>query len=131
MLLLSFSMVLPVQTQAAVKINKKNASVNVGKTVQLKISGTKEKAKWSSNKNSVATVTQKGKVTGKKKGTATITAKIESKKYTCKVTVKAAPAIALSSKTKTLSVGQSFDLTLKNTNASVKWSTNNKNIAVK
>lgn len=129
MLLLSFSMVLPVQAQAAVKINKKTASVNVGKTVQLKISGTKKKAKWSSNKNSVATVTQKGKVTGKKKGTATITAKIGSKKYTCKITVKATPEITLSCKTKTLTAGQSFDLTLKNTKSSVKWSTNNKNVA--
>lgn len=129
MLLLSFSMVIPAQAQAAVKINKKTASVNVGKTVQLKISGTKKKVKWSTSKKSVATVTQKGKVTGKKKGTATITAKIGSKKYTCKVTVKAAPTVALSDKKKTLTAGQSFDLALKNTKSSAKWSTNNKNVA--
>lgn len=129
MLLVSFMLVMPVQAQAAVKINKKTASVTAGKTVQLKISGTTKKVKWSSNKTSVAMVTQKGKVTAKKKGTATITAKVGNKKYTCKVTVKAAPAVALSDKTKTLTVGQSFNLTLKNTTSSVKWSTSNKNVA--
>ena len=36
----------------------------------------------------VATVTSKGLVTAKKAGTATITAKVGNKKYTCKVTVK-------------------------------------------
>ena len=33
-----------------------------GKTYRLKVKGTSRKAKWSSNKKSVATVTSKGKV---------------------------------------------------------------------
>lgn len=72
---------------AKVKISKKKATIIKGKTMQLKIKGTKKKAKWSSNKKSVATVNNKGKVTGKKTGKATITAKVGGKKYTCKVTV--------------------------------------------
>lgn len=71
-----------------VKINKTKASIYVGKTVQLKISGTKKKVTWKSSNKKVATVTSKGKVKGLKKGTAKITATVSKKKYTCKVTVK-------------------------------------------
>ena len=44
--------------------------------------------KWSSSNKKVATVNSKGKVTAKKKGTAVITAKVDSDTYECKVTVK-------------------------------------------
>lgn len=71
-----------------VKINKTKATLNKGKKVTLKVTGTKSKVKWSTNKKSIATVTSKGVVTAKKKGTATITAKVGKKKYTCKITVK-------------------------------------------
>lgn len=71
-----------------IKINKTKATITKGDTLQLKITGTKKKAKWSSSKKSVATVSNKGKVTGKSTGTASITAKVGEKKYTCKVTVK-------------------------------------------
>ena len=74
--------------QAATKINKKSATMYVGQTTTLKISGTKTKAKWSSSNKSIATVNSKGKVTAKKKGNVKITAKVGKKKYTCKVTVK-------------------------------------------
>lgn len=43
--------------------------------------------KWTSSKTSIASVSSAGKVTAKSAGTATITAKIYEKKYTCKVTV--------------------------------------------
>lgn len=71
-----------------VKINKTKASIYVGKTLQLKISGTKKKVTWKSSNKKIATVTSKGKVKGVKKGTAKITATVSKKKYTCKVTVK-------------------------------------------
>lgn len=48
----------------------------VGKTYKLKVKGTSKRAKWSSSKKSVATVTSKGKVTAIKAGKAKITAKI-------------------------------------------------------
>ena len=74
--------------QAATKISKRSVTMYVGQTTTLKITGTKTKAKWSSSNKSIAAVNSKGKITAKKKGKATITAKVGKRKYTCKVTVK-------------------------------------------
>lgn len=79
----------PIQSEAAAKINIKRKTLTVGQSATLKIKGTKKKAKWSSSNKKVATVSSKGKVKARKAGTATITAKIAKKKYTCKITVKA------------------------------------------
>lgn len=78
----------PVNAASKVKISKTKATLTVGKTLTLKMKGTKKKVKWSSSKKSVATVSSKGKVKAKKAGKATITAKVGKKKYKCKVTVK-------------------------------------------
>lgn len=81
--------ILPIHAEAAtIKVNKTKASVYVGQSTQLKLKGTSKKAKWSSNKKSVATVNSKGKVTGKKAGVAVISAKVGKKYYKCRVTVK-------------------------------------------
>ena len=82
--------VVPMQAQAktTVKINKTKTTIYVGKSTTLKITGTSKKITWSSSNKKVATVSSKGKVTAKKKGTATITAKVSGKSYKCKVTVK-------------------------------------------
>lgn len=74
---------------ATVKLNKKTATLIEGKTLVLKVTGTKKKVTWKSSNKKVATVTSTGKVTAKKKGTATITAKVGNKTLKCKVTVKA------------------------------------------
>lgn len=74
--------------KAKLKLNKKKATLYVGKSVQLKVKGTKKKAKWKSSNKKVAAVSSKGKVSAKKKGTARITAKIGKKKLVCRVTVK-------------------------------------------
>ncbi len=73
---------------ATIKLNKTKATLNIGKTTTLSVTGTAKTVKWSSDKKSVATVTSKGKVTAKAPGTAKITATIDSKKYTCTITVK-------------------------------------------
>jgi len=72
---------------ATIKINKKTLTLAVGKSATLKITGTKQKATWTTSSKSVATVSKTGKVTAKKAGKATITATVNKKKYTCKVTV--------------------------------------------
>jgi len=75
-----------------VKLNKTKATLTVGKSTTLKLKqGTKVlKATFTSNKPKIAKVGKKtGKVTAKKKGTATITATYKKKKYKCKITVKA------------------------------------------
>ena len=71
-----------------VKLNKKKVTLYVGKSVRLKVKGTKKKAKWKSSSKKVATVSSKGTVKAKKKGKAKITAKVGKKKLVCRVTVK-------------------------------------------
>lgn len=91
--LLAFSLMISVfaldgtAQAASVKLNKKKVTLAVATSTTLKVKGTTASVKWSSSKKSVATVDGKGKVTAKKKGTATITAKVGKKKLTCKVTV--------------------------------------------
>ena len=76
------------QADAAVKLSAAKKTVYVGESFTLKVSGTSKTVKWSSSSKSVASVTQKGKVTAKKAGKATITAKVSSTSLKCVVTVK-------------------------------------------
>ena len=82
----------PIPAHAASKprLNKTKVTVNVygKKSYQLKVKGTSKKVTWKSSNKKVAIVSKKGKVTGKKKGTAVITAKVSGRTYKCKVTVK-------------------------------------------
>ena len=92
-LLLIFAMALSLFPQTAyaakkkVKLNKKSVTVNVGKTVKIKLKNNKKKVKWSSSKKSVVSVSS-GKVKGIKAGTAYIYAKVGKRTLKCKVTVK-------------------------------------------
>lgn len=86
---------------ATVKLNKKTASITVGKTVQLKLLNNNKKVTWTSSNKKIATVSSKGLVKGIKKGTCKITAKVGSKKYLCTVTVNAKAAKLNSSNIKT------------------------------
>lgn len=72
---------------ASIKLNKTKKTIGVGDTYQLKVSGTKNKVKWTVKSSSIAKVSSTGKVTGKKIGTTTVTAKVGSKKLTCKIIV--------------------------------------------
>lgn len=78
---------LTVQAAGKIKLNKTSLNLTVGKTMNLKVKGTKSKAKWSSSNKKVATVNNNGKVTAKKAGNCKIMAKVENKKYICKVKV--------------------------------------------
>ena len=115
------------QVQAAtVKLNQTSATLWVGESLQLKVQGTNKLVNWSSNQSSVASVTSKGKVTAKKSGKAVIVAKIGSKKYKCKITVR---QTELSSKSITLVYGKSSALTLKYPQKKVAWFSSNTKIA--
>ena len=72
-------------TQAATSIKK---TLVVGQTLQLQVTGTSQKVKWSSNNKKVAKVGKKGLVRTLSAGKATITAKTGNQKLTCTVTVK-------------------------------------------
>ena len=88
MLTLMLGVMDPITAEAAVKLNKTEATVKVGKTTKLKIKGAKDaKVKWSSSKKKIATVSNKGVVTGKKPGKTTIKAKVGGKTYKCQLSV--------------------------------------------
>lgn len=73
---------------ASIKLNKREKTIYEGNTYKLKVIGTNKKVTWSSSNKKVATVNSKGKVTAKYNGTATIIAKVGSKKLNCKINVK-------------------------------------------
>ena len=87
-LTLGFSPVTNAEAKSAPRLNYKKVTLVQGKKKKLKVKGTKRRVKWYSTKKSVATVNKKGVVKAKKKGKATIVAKVGKKKYRCKVTVK-------------------------------------------
>lgn len=116
-----------VHAATKIQLSKKTATITKGKSLTLKLKGTKKKAKWSSSSKKVATVNQAGKVTAKKAGKTKVTAKVGSKKYTCSVTV--VEPVELSKKAVTLTEGKSTTLKLKGTKEKVMWSSGNKVVA--
>jgi uncharacterized protein YjdB len=69
------------------KLSNTRLSVYTKTSKQLKLKGTSRKVTWSSSAPSVVSVNKKGKITARRTGKATITAKVNGVKY--KVTVKA------------------------------------------
>lgn len=69
-------------------INHKKIILTVGETETLKVKNTKKKVNWSSKNIKIATVSKKGVVKAKKKGTVNIIGIAGGKKYVCRVTVK-------------------------------------------
>lgn len=76
------------------KLNKTALTLQKGKTYTLKLSAETPAPKWSSSNSKVASVSSKGKVTAASKGTATITAALGGRKFTCKVTVSASNTVS-------------------------------------
>ena len=102
---------LPLRAEAATPvISQKSLTIGIGTKATLKVKNTTKTPQWSSSKKSVATVNSKGVVTAKKFGYATITAKIGSKSYKCKVYVSGNPTLELSAMT--LTKGKSRSITL-------------------
>jgi hypothetical protein len=110
--LISFLLVLAIvlslvpvtKAQAAVKINKSKATLEVDAALQLKITGSDSAVNWTSSKDTVAKVSSNGAVTAVKAGTATITATVDSKDYACEVYV-------VNSKNTSISVGETIEFT--------------------
>lgn len=130
-------------TVKSVKLNKTKANVSTGKTVKLKATvnptdATIKEVTWKSDKSSVATVDSKGVVTGKKAGTAVITATTKDGQKTakCTVTVKdvKVKSVSLNKKSASVQKGKTITLkaTVKPTNASntdVTWKSSDTKIA--
>ena len=124
-------------TTKSLSISKKKLTLQTKKSTILTlernpISAT-EKITWTSSNTKVATVNSKGKVTAKKAGTATITARTSNgKKVTCKVTVKA-PKVTLKKTSASIKVGNTAAIQIKSTypaNDEVKsYKSSNKKVA--
>lgn len=106
-LAIGFSPASNVSAQTAPRLNYKKVTLVQGKKKRLKVKGTKRKVRWYSTKKSVVTVNKKGVIKAKKKGKATIVAKVGKKKLRCKVTVKKKPAKKKSSKKSTKKISKS------------------------
>lgn len=76
--------------KASIKLDRTTYTMVEGSTVTLKasVTGKSKKVTWKSSKSSVASVS-KGKITAKKAGKVTITAKANGKTAKCTITVKA------------------------------------------
>ena len=131
------------QPVTAIALSDATTSLWVGKTKTLTATVTPTTSSntavnWSSSDNNVATVSSKGVITAKSKGTCTITCTAADgygAKSTCEVTVKQqVTEIALSETTASLWVRETNTIkatatptTANNTNVS--WSSSNKNVA--
>ena len=69
------------------KLSSKTGFITKGKSFQFKITGTKQKIRWSSSNKSVVSISSSGKATAKKSGTVFIPARVSTYKFTQSVTV--------------------------------------------
>ncbi len=130
---------------SSISLNKEKITIDTGKTYTLKPTIKPDNATikdviWSSNNTSVATVNEKGVVTGIKAGNATITAttKDSGKKDTCKVEVKTAIVavsdVSLNKTNMQINIGETATLVAEviptsATNQSVTWTSDNSKVA--
>ena len=99
-----------------ISLSRTSIKLVIGKKMTLKASGASGKVAWKSTKPSVASVSSKGVVKAKKKGTAKIVASCRGKKAVCVVKVSKktyAKKIRLINPPKTLLAGRSAALSYK------------------
>lgn len=125
--------IIPVQDvyAASVKLNKTSLSLYTRTMIQLTVLNTGAKAKWSSSKPNVASVTSNGYVTARSAGKAKITAVVDRKKLYCNVTVKVRPGeeVKMEFKDCKIQVGKTTHLRLMNIVGLASWKSSNTKIA--
>lgn len=112
--------------KATVKLNVTSKKLNFGGTVQLKLTGNKQKITWSTSNKNVATVSKSGKVTSVNNGTAIIKATVGKKSYKCNITVLKPIISDCSIK---LGLGDKHKLSFKNNSKAIKWMSTKPNVA--
>ena len=112
-----------------VTLSQSTATLGVGMTLQLTATtdtGANQAVAWSTSNKKIATVSASGLVKAKKVGKVTITAKVNGKKATCKIIVKALPKkVTVKAARTTLTVGQTTKATAtltKNSYSPIEWS---------
>ncbi|QNU67715.1 Ig domain-containing protein [Ruminiclostridium herbifermentans] len=113
-----------------VTLSKTSASIERNQTIKLSATtSNNSKVTWKSNKKSIATVDENGKVIGIKPGEATITATADGSSSTCKIKVKS-PTISLNSTSIKLYRCQKSKLSATvSSGISPVWRTNKKSVA--
>lgn len=108
---LAVSVCLPAVAKASPKLSKTKVTLyadsSIQKTKTIKVKNEK-KVKWSTSNKKVVTVSR-GKLTARKKGSATVTATVSERKLKCRVTVK---NVALSKNSIFLTVGKTNTIKL-------------------
>lgn len=121
-----------VTTKHKITLSRSKLTLGKGSSQMLTIANNIycKKVTWSSSNKKVASVDSKGNVTGKKKGKATITAKVDDQSVSCVVTVK--EGTCLSASYMILVPKDSTTLTVKNKAkkaGKITWKSSNKKIA--
>ena len=94
---------------ASRRLSRQSVTIVQGKTTQITMKGVSaKKVKWYSSNKKIATVS-KGKITAVKGGKTTVTARVGSRRYRCKVTV-----MSLNATKVTLAKGGTCVLKVKN-----------------
>lgn len=117
----------------SVSLSDSSITLYVGesKTLTPYLNGNKTTAKWKIDNSSIASVSSSGKVTGKKAGTAKVTATFAGKTLTCRVTVKTKAKIRLRASSIVLQVGEKYVMkpTVTGTKNKVQYISNKPEIA--
>lgn len=95
---------------SSISISSAKETIYEGKSVELYVIGSKDSVIWTSANEDIATVDNKGVVTGIKKGTVRITASCNYEKVSCMVTVK---KVTISDKEIEIKVGDKHTIKLK------------------
>jgi len=128
----------PIQTISAktsnsiafVVLSKYKATVDIGNEFHIiAITSTRKPPTWKSSNSKIASVNSCGKVTAKKSGTVTITAKIKNAEASCIVTVTKTE-ISISKVSASIERGETLNLSATTSNTSeVTWKSSKKSIA--
>ncbi len=115
---------------SAISLSKSSVTVTKGYQTTLSVSGTSKTVTWSTGDKSIATVSSKGKVVGKKPGTTYVYAKVGGNTLKCKVTVVAAKITASSSNVTFSKKGETkiITMTVKGSHSGLTVGTTNKKV---